>query len=228
MRDLDVVLDGGGFIAVEVTSLKHSTYRSFMAHGVTRPAPRLSGTWVVDVDHRIDTRPFWTEAERLFESVEALGWTAIELTPRGREPEPDAVVRLRRLGVRQANLVRGISPGGIGVMDPNFSTVGPVDVSAGIADLLTKEDNRRKLAAADGAAERHLFVWAEMLHLAGAAMEVSTLLPDERPELPAEIDVVWVARELWIRPLDADRLWRFDAGGWTDETGRLPRGHIGW
>jgi hypothetical protein len=59
-------------------------------------------------------------------------------------------------------------------------------------------------------------------------MDVSTLLPDERPELPAEVDVVWVARELWVRPLDADRLWRYDATGWSDETARLPHGHVGW
>jgi hypothetical protein len=225
MRDLDVVLDGGGYVAVEVTGLMNGPYRAFIGAKITRPAPSLSGTWVVHIDHQQDFRPFWKRAEQLFAGVEALGWDGIDLSPGRAEPVP--VVELRGLGVQQAALVRG-TEGGIGLTDPNFNTIGPVDVSNGVAERLAQEDNRLKLGAAADAVERHLFVWAEMLHLAGAAMDVSTLLPDDRPELPEEVDVVWVARELWVRPLDADRLWRYDASGWSDETARLPHGHVGW
>ena len=47
MRGLDVVLDGGGYVAVEVTSLMNRPYRAFIGAKITRPAPSLGGTWVV-------------------------------------------------------------------------------------------------------------------------------------------------------------------------------------
>jgi hypothetical protein len=75
--------------------------------------------------------------------------------------------------------------------------------------LAAKDDNVRKLAAAD-AAERHLFVWIDprsSLEWIDMAHEV---LPIRPPQLPAVIDAVWTGT---AGP--ADLLWRYDREcGW--------------
>src|SRR5689334_10365038 len=64
-----------------------------------------------------------------------LGWDRIDLAPRRAEPVP--VLELRGLGVQQAALVHG-TEGGIGLTDPNFNIIGPVDVSNGVAERLAQ------------------------------------------------------------------------------------------
>ncbi|WP_419837830.1 hypothetical protein [Candidatus Poriferisodalis sp.] len=82
-----------------------------------------------------------------------------------------------------------------------------------------RQDNACKLARAASAAERHLLIWVDQAVLAAnAAMQVGErqgLLPSEVPELPPEIDVVWLALAM------ADPIvWRLDSAGW-ESRGRV-------
>ncbi len=82
-----------------------------------------------------------------------------------------------------------------------------------VRHVFERKDNACKLRRAALAAERHLLVGVDHAVLtANAAMQVGErkgLLPSEVPELPPEIDVVWLALSL-----DDRVLWRLDSDGW--------------
>jgi hypothetical protein len=76
-------------------------------------------------------------------------------------------------------------------------------------------DNIRKLERS-GKAERHLFLWIDLLHPAWHALAGPT--PSVAPNLSTAITAVWVAAE----NLDDDgtkwwwTVWRADRAGWED------------
>ncbi len=75
------------------------------------------------------------------------------------------------------------------------------------------EPKREKLARAkaDSASECHLFVWLDGTQ-PGAELAVSTMSPPPAPEIPSEVDVVWLATPPLATP---EKLWRArPSAGW--------------
>jgi hypothetical protein len=217
-HDFDLMLAGGATIAVEVASLMNGPFRAFLnaKAGTTRPAPSLSGVWVLGFDHHQSVKKLWKIAETRLAELEAAGITEFRI--RFRPNEHRAITALRDGGVTMA-IWRPGRPGGIGLNDPLVGSFGLADVSEGVAEAIA--DNRDKLVAADADA-RHVFVWVEIMHLAGSAMSISDRLPDDCPPL-GPVDKVWVARDCFLTgPEPADRLWTYTAAGWEDETALLP------
>ncbi len=89
-------------------------------------------------------------------------------------------------------------------------------------------DNVKKLCAAAGRTERHLFVWVETsAHFAVAAFSISNVLPDgaglpdRAPTLPDCVDAVWA-----VTAYDTAHIWQYHrAHGWRD-LGRWSRPEV--
>ncbi|MGE3445896.1 MAG: hypothetical protein AB7L13_24935 [Acidimicrobiia bacterium] len=120
--------------------------------------------------------------------------------------------QLDRLGIRGAVKAPDLE-GPIVLLMPasrsiGYGTSAPVGV---VADHASKMDNRRKLGLAEAADERHLFVWvmSEMFEITAAMTEPH--LPSATPDLPPEIDVVWLATG--FEPPTST--WRCDRSGWS-------------
>jgi hypothetical protein len=150
------------------------------------------------------------------------------------DDERDAVALLDRTGTREAaeelwNLGARLiyrlgpaEPSGGEIIMGEASRAGSTGASL-IVELVehhvAKTDNRNKLAAAADRLERHLFVWVETSQYAAvAAFGFSNLLPDgaglpgDPPQLPAEVDAVWV-----VTAYDSAHIWQYHrAKGWRD------------
>jgi hypothetical protein len=75
------------------------------------------------------------------------------------------------------------------------------------------EPKREKLARAkaDSASRCHLFVWLDGTQ-PGAELAVAKMPPPPAPEIPSEIDVVWLATPPLATP---EKLWRArPSAGW--------------
>jgi len=97
-------------------------------------------------------------------------------------------------------------------VDPVWGDVNSA-VPAIVRHAAERPDNAHKLGLATAAAERHLLIWVDHARLdVRAAMQVGerkNLLPDAVPDLPCEIDVVWLALAM-ANPI----VWRLDRDGW--------------
>jgi hypothetical protein len=80
----------------------------------------------------------------------------------------------------------------------------PKRVEQAIEAEMSKEDNRRKLAAS-GASERHLFVYVDSRNYMPWCALVNAQPPEQPPSLPEEITNVWAATETGL--LDEFVLW---------------------
>ena len=75
---------------------------------------------------------------------------------------------------------------------------------------MSRTDNALKLSPSEDAAERHLFIWVLTDHFGAIAAMSEPYLPTEMPNLPSDIDVVWLATGF-----DPPTVWRYDRSGWN-------------
>jgi hypothetical protein len=133
------------------------------------------------------------------------------LSPEAQE----AVAELKALGVRSGSPIDTMKGARASIV---VGTVGPSGWTDGRSINAAVEkaalDNAEKLSLAN-ADEHHLFVWIDSTDNAGEAAMVTFSIPDQGPQLPDAVDVVWVA--LWMRDINAltnvHSLWRTNQGG---------------
>lgn len=174
-----------GTIALEVTQAVDPTELAMFA--ATPPVlPSLKSGWVVMVDPKVQVKKLgWLESA--LRELEETG--SAEHFPRvGDDP-----FNLRSRGVHGL-YVSGGEPGHLIVGLASRSGSGSFyDLNELVETFSNMPDNRSKLSKAD-AIERHLFVWASATRpetVWSLTPEVG-VLPDSGPNLPIEVDRVWV------------------------------------
>jgi hypothetical protein len=108
----------------------------------------------------------------------------------------------------------------IALFPPGPGEPAPTAVQQEVDRQANQPDNIHKLERS-GKAERHLFIWIDLLHPAWRAL--AGPLPSVAPNLPTAITTVWVATE----NLDDDgtrwwwTVWRANRTGW-ENLGAMP------
>jgi hypothetical protein len=220
MHDFDVMLPDGRCIALEVTSaidgavvaLSHAAFGT-EARQQHWPAPRLANDWIVTIPRRqVRVAEMMRAMLAILEAFEEHGHADVDphvnyayVSPRSEMPAPvvDSARRMVELRVTRA---RALAP----QMDGDAEMF--ITISGGIAgdpDAVNRlvveraEPKRKKLARAS-ADERHLFVWLDGTQ-PGAELAVAKMPPPPGPQIPSEVDVVWLATPPLTRP---GKLWR--------------------
>lgn len=214
MHDFDLHLDNGIVIAVEVT--RHNVESELQQQAeVARTDPHFPGLgfdWHLGMAPSFDVGRVRAEAPSLLAALEERGIESIGLREPGPPGSEDTVKSLRSLGVRLLyRLSEASSFGGmldIGAAPVAGSTAPHVAVEVA-ENAAARKGKAAKLVAAV-ASERHLFVWVESSRHAAVAAIRADELPEQAPELPPGIDVVWLAVAY-----EHPHVWQFDVrSGW--------------
>ena len=229
MHDFDLVLAEGRTFAVEVTRFNVPDQLKTWAEVGKRTwqCPNLRYLWLVT----FVTGRSVQEAHRQLPGVlEGLEQRAVErldirevLSPVPNDPwdeEPAAprptadAEALWSLGVlRVCNLGHGEDGIGAILMNepPAIGATSADSASLVATKMAWLPDNLAKLRAAE-APERHLFVWVESSQHQVVAAINGDWLPETAPDLPDEVDAVWLATAF-----EPSHVWRWSrSAGWED------------
>lgn len=172
---------------------------------------RTSNDWIVWVAKHARINKVRNRIDDYLAEIEAAGLTRFSFD---EHESVDPVSKIwSDLGVRFGN-VGGIHEGILvlgslsgGLIDSN------VPVNAALVEA-NKLDNRAKLRQAE-ACKRHLLVWIEFQNYRAWAAMTESELPCSRPNLPPEIDQLWLAAV--ENEGSAIKLWIFDrANAWRE------------
>lgn len=197
-RDFDLVDDAGDVTdAVEVTSVQLPAVRG------TRSAIErlrqldlgLRQSWSLTVHETVAVAPIRETAPALLNQLSDLGVDRFDGMPESAEPLVRRVVRqLIALGVQHGRAIPQISPARLIASAYGSGSLDTSNLTIAVEAELDKVDNRRKLAAAPAGAKRHLFVWLDHSNWYVSSLMMLGGLPlPPAPQLPAEVDVAWIA-----------------------------------
>jgi hypothetical protein len=211
-HDADLALPDGRTIGLEVTQAMNrkilGDWAAITANQVDEPAPELTRWWSVAVKPgtRIKSaHPIVREQLRL---LDALGHTEVNYrsNPQGL-PNSDPQVRavedtLESAGVVHAFSIPPKTTGGYSfVVDEPGRWIGGQDVTDAVEVEVFKKDNVDKLTMMS-TNEAHLFVWIDYSQSAPYSALSGGLLPIPVPNLPAPLDVLWVAPRVMTKQGD--------------------------
>jgi hypothetical protein len=216
VHDFDVYLDDGRVIAVEVTRYNDEAQVEQQA-AAARDDPRypsLRYHWHVGMGPRYNVKTVRREAPDLLASLEA---RSFDMVPNVNDPawnRDAAFESLRKLGVRlvyRLGAADGVG-GGLDMGPAPLAGATAADVLVDVAERVAwRKGKAAKLSAAQ-ADEGHLFVWVETSQTAAMAAMRSGMMPKRSPDLPADIDAVWLATG--VHPPE---VWQYDGRhGWID------------
>ncbi len=230
MHDFDVILPDGRRIALEVTSAIDAAAVALSDAAFGRegrqqrwPAPGLVNDWIVTIPQRpVRVAEMMSAMLPILEVFEEHGHADVDphinyayVRPRSEMPAAvvEAARRMVELGVTRA---RVLAPRADGDAEMFVTISGGFAGDPGAINRLVAEraePKRDKLARAkaNSASECHLFVWVDGTQ-PGAELAVAKIPPPPAPEIPSEIDVVWLATPPLATP---DKLWRAQhSAGW--------------
>ena len=226
MYDLAVRWPDGREAAMEVTQSTDQLLKATWA-GINRqqaifPATLASHTWTVFLDRATKLRPTRARVDHHLACIEAEGLARFGPEHRLASPAVRALWEDLRIGRGFIYDRRRSATGGpvIALMPPRPPEPSPTTVQEEVERQAYQLDNIQKLERS-GRAERHLFIWIDVLHSGWRALAGPP--PAVAPSLPEAITTVWVATE----DLDEDgtrwwwAVWRADRTGWQD-LGAIP------
>jgi hypothetical protein len=227
MHDFDVILPDGRCIALEVTSAIDGAVVALSDAAFGRegrqqrwPAPGLANDWIVTIPQRpVRVAEMMSAMLPILEAFEEHGHADVDphinyayVSPRSEMPAPvvEAARQMVELGVTRA---RALAPRLEGDAEMFITINGGIAGDPGAVNQLVverAEPKRKKLARAS-ADERHLFVWLDGTQ-PDAELAVAKMPPPPAPEIPSEVDVVWLATPPLATP---EKLWRArQSAGW--------------
>lgn len=223
MHDFDIELSDGRRVALEVTSAVNGAVISLQntAFGQEWPAPELQSDWWIGIPQEASTTRLRSLRRTLVAELrilEAHGAPEIapDWTDYGIPPElPPAVTRsVRALLDSGIDWARSINSERSGDAQLHFVFHGGASSDFEQLHRIVLERvtaKAPKLVRAD-ADERHLFVWLDGTY-PDAELAVGTLPPPSpAPELPAEVDAIWLSTPPFGNP---ERLWVLtSSAGW--------------
>jgi hypothetical protein len=230
MHDFDVILPDGRCLALEVTSAIDGAVvalsdAAFGREGRQRrwPAHNLANDWIVTIPQRpVRIAEMMSTMLPILQAFEEHGHTDVDphmyyayVSPRSEMPAAvvEAARRMVKVGVTRA---RVLAPRADGDAEMFVTISGGFTGDPDAANRLVAEraePKREKLARAkaDSASECHLFVWLDGTQ-PGAELAVAKMPPPPPPEIPSEIDVVWLATPPLATP---EQFWRArQSTGW--------------
>lgn len=208
--DLRVRLPDGRTVALEITQDTNPRIREQYAAQARFDwrFDTIDGWWEVSVVEPCDLRPLHADIASLIARLHAQGQTSLVIG--ARTPSSPIVGRLRELGVRLVHRVDDHEFGWVNVGTASVAdTTAPSVVVDLIEDHASRPDNVRKLTAATDVDERHLLVWVTADRTAQMAA-LYGFRPDQQPQIPTAIDVVWVAAA--FKPPTIVWCWRRGSG----------------
>lgn len=215
-HDYDIVV-GDERVALEVT--QHVDGAILAQHSLETKLSwcfdELSAYWAVGVFAPCDLREFNKGIVAALQGLEAsrrCSWC--DAAPTGDQAVDGS---FRELGVAWVHRVKDASPGEVSItVASEDGPVSPEDIVSIVTDKAWLDDNLRKLGNADRSS-RHLWIWIDAECYAAVGAMISSahigILPSTAPELPSEIDVVWVATAS-----SSPIIWRLDRSGWSAAT----------
>jgi hypothetical protein len=211
MHDFDVILPDGRCIALEVTSAIDGAVVALSDAAFGRegrqqrwPAPDLANDWIVTIPQRpVRVAEMMSAMLPILEAFEEHGDADVDphidhayVSPRSEMPATvvEAARQMVKLGVARA---RVLAPRAEGDAEMFVTISGGFAGDPGTVNRLVAEraePKREKLARAKAgsASECHLFVWLDGTQ-PGAELAVAQMPPPPAPEIPSEVDVVWLA-----------------------------------
>ncbi len=200
-HDAEITFPDGETIGLEVTqAMNQSLLGTWAAIGDTQgeePAPELTRWWSIALvaDAKVkDAHPIVREQLGI---LEGLGQTEVNWLGSGL-PNPDAAVRgaedsLKAVGVDHAYSLLPKDKGGYSfVVHQPGGWVDGADVAAAAEAEAFKSDNVEKLTLMT-TDQAHLFVWIDYSQARTYAAMLGGLSPIPVPNLPPQLDVLWVA-----------------------------------
>jgi hypothetical protein len=226
MFDLALRWPDGREAAMEVTlstdQLLKATWAGINRQQAIFPATLARHTWTVFLDRATKLRPTRARVDHHLARIEAEGLP--RFGPEHRSASPAVRELWEDLWIGRGFIYdrRRSATGGpvIALMPPRPPEPSPTTVQEEVERQANQLDNIQKLQRS-GKAERHLFIWIDVLHPGWRAL--AGPLPAVAPTLPDAITTVWVATE------DLDdkgekwwwAVWRADRTGWQD-LGAMP------
>jgi hypothetical protein len=230
MHDFDVILPDGRRIALEVTSAINGSVLALSDAAFGREerqqrwaAPGLANDWIVTIPQRpVRVGEMMSAMLPIVKAFEVHGHADVDphinyayVSPRSELPAPvvEAAQRMVKLGVNRA---RVLAPRDDGDAEMFVTISGGFAGDPGAVNRLLAEraePKREKLARAkaDSTSECHLFIWLDGTQ-PGAELAVATMPPPPAPDIPLEVDVVWLATPPLATP---QKLWRArQSAGW--------------
>lgn len=223
-HDFDICMPGRSEIALEVTQhlVQEREDQRGAIEALSWAFEVLDRDWFIDLTDSVQIRTLHSELPSSLSWLEQAGISDLIVRPVADDADEDAqgriVKKLRCLGVRSCRSYSHESVGKVHIDQAVDPAWGSEDSPAAAVRHHTVEraDNTRKLGLATSAAERHLLIWVDHAALGiNAAMQYGERhgrLPKDVPELPDEVDTVWLALAVSVeRPI----VWRLDNAGWT-------------
>ncbi|MBF6238711.1 hypothetical protein IU474_16805 [Nocardia otitidiscaviarum] len=159
-------------------------------------APDLHSSWILGCRSDTQFKPLFKRALPILMEIEAADIDQVDFRDSWRAGGFSQ--RLREIGVRSASVVSGGQPPARIFVTLTWGLAAPIGPKAVVDELeqwLTGESTRdlREKLSADGAAERHAFVWVDASSAYGAWRALrEEALPILPPQLPPEVTHVWV------------------------------------
>jgi len=223
MHDFDVILPDGRCIALEVTSAIDGAVVALSDAAFGRegrqqrwPAPDLANDWILTIPQRpVRVAEMMSAMLPILEAFEEHGDADVDphidhayVSPRSEMPATvvEAARQMVKLGVARA---RVLAPRAEGDAEMFVTISGgfagdPGAVSRLVAERAEPKREKLARAKAGSASECHLFVWLDGTQ-PGAELAVAQMPPPPAPEIPSEVDVVWLATPPLAAP---EKLWR--------------------
>ena len=219
-HDYDIVRADGTAIALEVTQHAVPQQLALRSEISKRSwkSQHLASDWVVDIEVETQLGDFFEPLISCLGTAESQRIRTLVIPSRvhdrNRHARGALASDLHALGVRM--IVRGShGPAGGTIHLNGVHPVTSYDANSAAEVVrehaIRRSDNRRKLARATSVSERHLFVWVLRDDVEAATALLDGVIPADLPELPLEIDAVWVALACEGRVI-----WRYNIDGWQD------------
>jgi hypothetical protein len=219
--DVKLTYSDGSTVAVEVTNSTIQETQAMLAaiaeRGCCVPARVCRNSWLVNalpgarirlILESVDCYLSAIEAERIGEFVSGSDLVSPSVSKIGQD-----------LGIAEGNVLEMPPPARIWVTGPseNGSIVTADDLQLAVEIEANKPDNKRKLAGS-WCAERHLFVYVDLLNCGAWQAMLNDCIPEQPPKLPVEITHVWAAAE----SPDGIIVWASKSGKAWQNLGRIP------
>jgi hypothetical protein len=233
-HDFDLRFKDRGVVAVEVTGATDPASRQFLSRveQLDWQVDDLTQSWSINLSAAADPRRVRGQLPGLLRQLERRGVEAFDA--RRHEGGDGVIDQLAALQVLRGAAIGVLAGGRQRILPNTLPRIGygsPGLANEVVAGAASREDNRRKLRAANasGARQAHLFIWVDGHNVPAAAVLRAAGLPFALPDLPTEIDAVWLAA-LHATPISEDtaaaspavtisRLWFCPRGGpWQDRT----------
>ena len=198
IHDYDITLPDGRLIALEITQevdIENRRQAGYIQkHDVESDC--LQYIWSVELDHRCDVGPVYSDLPELLARLEELDISCLSVS---RKPRMSPYMqKLRELGIQSVNVIdKAVSHSKIHIVPHIGSGCSwHPDALTGVADIaLGRKAEKLRRARAD---ERHLWIWIDYSLGPSQMPDPVGRLPSTLPDMSAcgpgqGVDVVWVA-----------------------------------